>query len=105
MVATFIELELEMERIVDSDFHFHGCNFLFLLCLHVVIENCEIYFLGDVVFDVTVNQSSEKIPHSPRNAIKSFILFFESAEFKVVLLAFGEKACRLELFGKGMKLC
>ena len=82
-----------MERIVDSNFHFHGCDFLLFLFACVVLEDSKINLLSDRTFHIPVDQSPQKIAYSSCRAIESFVLFFEMSKLKIVLFSFFQESC------------
>ena len=94
-----------MEAIFDSHLHLHLGSYLCLLCVIVVVHNCEIDFLCDGCFHIAVNDRPDKVSHPPCNSIESFVFFFKAGKLEFELFIFSQKASGLQFLREGVELC
>lgn len=97
MIKLSFPLEINVETVFDTHFHFHGGNLSFLDRV-VGQKDSEIELFSESCFHVSGKSAPKEVSDSTGDTIKSFILFFKVGKLELESFALGENASRFELF-------
>ena len=98
MIEMFIELELNMQAIFNTNFHFHLSSFLSFFNITVIMQNSKINLFNYCCLHISCYCCPDKISYTSCYPIKCFIFFLEVWELEFEIFILSQDACWLQLF-------
>lgn len=93
VVERFVVLEVNVQAVLNTYFHFHWDHLWALLNLLIVQQNCKIQLFNSGKFVILADSDSDEEADTPCNSVECLVLLFKVGELEFIRFILGEDAC------------